>query len=71
MVVDITKTFEQKHEALNRHVSQVGSRKGLKKMLRGWSESEREERRDEKGHVSPRVSASSSPTRTRGNAAVV
>lgn len=37
MVVDITKTFDQKYKALSRHVSQVGSRKGLKKMLRGWS----------------------------------
>lgn len=37
MVVDITKTFDQKYKALSRHVSQVGSRKGLKKMLRSWS----------------------------------
>jgi LmbE family N-acetylglucosaminyl deacetylase len=37
MVVDITKTFDQKYKALSRHVSQVGSRKGLKKMLRRWS----------------------------------
>jgi LmbE family N-acetylglucosaminyl deacetylase len=37
MVVDITKTFDLKYAALRRHVSQVGSRKGLKKMLRSWS----------------------------------
>lgn len=37
MVVDITKTFDQKFEALSRHVSQVGTRKGLKKMMRSWS----------------------------------
>jgi LmbE family N-acetylglucosaminyl deacetylase len=37
MVVDITKTFDQKFEALSKHVSQVGSRKGLKKMIRSWS----------------------------------
>ncbi len=37
MVVDITKTFDQKFEALSKHVSQVGSRKGLKKMMRSWS----------------------------------
>jgi LmbE family N-acetylglucosaminyl deacetylase len=37
MVVDITKTFDQKFEALSKHVSQVGTRKGLKKMMRSWS----------------------------------
>lgn len=37
MVVDITKTFDQKFEALSKHVSQIGNRKGLKKMLRNWS----------------------------------
>lgn len=37
MVVDITKTFNQKYAALSKHVSQVGHRKGLKKMLRSWS----------------------------------
>ena len=37
MVVDITKTFNQKYAALSKHVSQVGRRKGLKKMLKGWS----------------------------------
>jgi LmbE family N-acetylglucosaminyl deacetylase len=37
MVVDITKTFDQKFDALSKHVSQIGNRKGLKKMLRGWS----------------------------------
>lgn len=37
MVVDITKTFDQKFEALSKHVSQVGNRKGLKKMMRTWS----------------------------------
>jgi LmbE family N-acetylglucosaminyl deacetylase len=37
MVVDITKTFDQKFDALSKHVSQVGTRKGLKKMMRSWS----------------------------------
>jgi LmbE family N-acetylglucosaminyl deacetylase len=37
MVVNITKTFDQKFEALSKHVSQVGTRKGLKKMMRSWS----------------------------------
>ncbi len=37
MVVDITKTFDQKFDALSKHVSQIGNRKGLKKMLRNWS----------------------------------
>jgi LmbE family N-acetylglucosaminyl deacetylase len=37
MVVDITKTFDQKFEALSKHVSQIGNRKGLKKMLRNGS----------------------------------
>jgi LmbE family N-acetylglucosaminyl deacetylase len=37
MVVDITKTFDQKFDALSKHVSQIGNRKGLKKMLREWS----------------------------------
>jgi len=37
MVVDITKTFDQKYKALSRHVSQVGARRGLKKSLRSWS----------------------------------
>jgi LmbE family N-acetylglucosaminyl deacetylase len=37
MVVNITKTFEQKFDALSKHVSQVGTRKGLKKMMRSWS----------------------------------
>ncbi len=37
MVVDITKTFDMKYAALRRHASQVGTRKGLKKMLRAWS----------------------------------
>ncbi|MGH3732534.1 MAG: PIG-L deacetylase family protein [Acidimicrobiales bacterium] len=37
MVVDITKTFDQKFDALSKHVSQIGNRKGLKKMLRSWS----------------------------------
>jgi LmbE family N-acetylglucosaminyl deacetylase len=37
MVVDITKTFDQKFDALSKHVSQIGDRKGLKKMLRNWS----------------------------------
>ncbi|HTB09115.1 MAG TPA: PIG-L family deacetylase [Acidimicrobiales bacterium] len=37
MVVDITKTFDQKFDALSKHVSQIGGRKGLKKMLRTWS----------------------------------
>lgn len=37
MVVNITKTFDQKFDALSKHVSQVGTRKGLKKMMRSWS----------------------------------
>jgi len=37
MVVDITKTFDRKFAALSQHVSQVGHREGLKKMLRSWS----------------------------------
>jgi LmbE family N-acetylglucosaminyl deacetylase len=37
LVVDITKTFDQKFDALSKHVSQVGTRKGLKKMMHSWS----------------------------------
>ena len=37
MVVDITKTFNQKFAALSQHVSQVGGRDGLEKMLKSWS----------------------------------
>ena len=37
MVVDITKTFDRKYAALRRHASQVGNRKGLKKMMRTWA----------------------------------
>ena len=39
MVVDITKRFDKKYAALSRHESQVGDRKGLKKMLRSWARS--------------------------------
>lgn len=37
MVVDITKTFNQKFAALSQHVSQVGEREGLEEMLKSWS----------------------------------
>jgi len=37
MVVDITKVFDLKYAALKRHVSQVGGREGLKKMLKSWA----------------------------------
>src|ERR1019366_94546 len=37
MVVDITKTFDQKLAALSKHVSQVGEIQGLEKMLKSWS----------------------------------
>jgi len=37
MVVDITKRFDKKFSALSKHVSQVGGRKGVKKMLRAWA----------------------------------
>jgi len=37
MVVDITKTFDQKFAALSKHVSQVGGAQGLEKMLKSWS----------------------------------
>jgi LmbE family N-acetylglucosaminyl deacetylase len=37
MVIDITKTFDQKFAALSQHVSQVGGREGLEKMLKTWS----------------------------------
>jgi LmbE family N-acetylglucosaminyl deacetylase len=37
MVVDITKTFDQKFAALSRHVSQLGDADGVKTMLKSWS----------------------------------
>jgi len=37
MVVDITKTFDQKFAALSRHVSQLGDADGVKAMLKSWS----------------------------------
>jgi LmbE family N-acetylglucosaminyl deacetylase len=37
MVVDITKTFDQKFAALSQHVSQVGGREGLDTMLKSWA----------------------------------
>jgi LmbE family N-acetylglucosaminyl deacetylase len=37
MVVDITKTFDQKFAALSKHVSQVGEAQGLEEMLKSWS----------------------------------
>lgn len=37
MVVDITKTFDQKFASLSKHVSQVGTMEGLEKMLKSWS----------------------------------
>lgn len=37
MVVDITKTFDQKFAALSQHVSQIGDPDGVKTMLKSWS----------------------------------
>ena len=37
MVVDITKRFNKKFNALSKHDSQVGGRKGVKKMVRAWA----------------------------------
>ena len=37
MVVDITKTFDQKFAALSRHVSQLGDADAVKTMLKSWS----------------------------------
>ena len=37
MVVDVTKTFARKIDALRQHDSQVGSRKDLEKMVRRWA----------------------------------
>jgi LmbE family N-acetylglucosaminyl deacetylase len=37
MVVDITKTFDQKFAALSQHASQVAGRDGLKDMLKTWA----------------------------------
>jgi hypothetical protein len=37
MVVDITENFDRKVAALKCHVSQVGHRDGLDKLLKEWS----------------------------------
>jgi len=37
MVVDITKTIDQKIAALKRHVSQIGDREDLEPMMRTWA----------------------------------
>jgi LmbE family N-acetylglucosaminyl deacetylase len=51
MVVDITKVFDRKLAALQRHESQVGNIDGLEKMLKTWARATAKNAGLPKGHL--------------------